>query len=137
MSEETQGAPQPRRVDDHAGASANPEQHLKDAHNLSIQVQGREGPWGRAKWALVREEKDKVKTLTVFEGTRLEASHHFYKFMHSVNPAAVAAAQPGRSGGYRQGPRTGGYQGGGRPQGRPTTGGRPGGSPAGRPTGRP
>ncbi|HEX2923094.1 MAG TPA: hypothetical protein VHS28_03595 [Chloroflexota bacterium] len=132
MSEETQPEAQPRRSDDHAGAAANPEQHLLDAHNLSIKVQGKEGTWGRAKWALVREQGGKVKTMAVYEGTRREAANHFFSFIHPNGVETAAPAAPGRGEGYRRGPRPGG-----RPQGRPA-GGRPQGRPdGGRPQGRP
>ncbi|MGI5837887.1 MAG: hypothetical protein ACOX87_15535 [Chloroflexota bacterium] len=104
MAEETQSAPQSRRGGEHAVA-ANPEQHLQEAHNLSIQIQGKEGAWGRAKWALVRQEQGKVKTLSVFEGTRLEAVNHFYKFIHPNQPAAPAAPAHRPSGASRLGPR--------------------------------
>lgn len=99
MAEETQAAPEPRRGGEHAVAP-NPEQHLQEAHKLSIRIQGKEGTWGRAKWALVRQEQGKVKTLGVFEGTRMEAVNHFYKFIHPgqlAAPAAPARRAPGAS----------------------------------------
>lgn len=125
MAEEPHAAPQPRAADNHAGAAANPEQHLMEAHKLSIQVQGKEGAWGRARWALVREEKGKVKTLAVFEGTRREAVNHFFSFIHpNVAATPPAAAQRPRR-------EFGGGARGGRPQGRSE--GRPqGGRPQGR-----
>lgn len=134
MTEESQSAPQspqgsqPRRGDDHAGAAANPEQHLMETHNLSIRVQGKEGSRGHAVWALIKEERGKVKTLTVFEGTRREAANHFFSFIHP-NRLAAPAAPAHRSfresgGGSRTGrPQSGRGQGGARPQSRP--GGRP------------
>ncbi len=131
MSEETQSTPQPRRGDDHAGAAANPEQHLADAHNLSVQLQGKEGSWGHAVWALVREDKGKTKTLTVFEGTRREAVNHFFKFIHP-NLGATQSAPAQRPARRFSGPPRGS-----RPQG---TGSRPqgqGSRPQDRPTGRP
>lgn len=113
MTEETQATPRPQRTDDHAGAAANPEEHLRDAHKLSIQVQGKEGPTGRAVWALIREEKGKVKTLTVFEGTRREAANRFFAFIHPNMPAQAAAPSRRPSRGPRTAPP------------RPSTGGRP------------
>lgn len=113
MTEETQQAPQPRRGGEHAVAP-NPEQHLLEAHKLSVQIQGKQGTWGRAKWALVRQEQGKVKTLSVFEGTRMEAVNHFYKFMHSGQPAVPAAPARRPSGLSRSGARPS------RPQGRPS-----------------
>ncbi len=113
MTEESQRAPQqPRRVDDHAGASANPEQHLMETHGLSIRLQGKEGTWGRAVWALVREDRGKVKTLAVFEGTRREAASHFFSFIHPNVTAAPAAPAHQPSDRRRGGDA-------GRPQGRP------------------
>ncbi len=111
MTEETQAAPQARHAEDHAGAAINPEQHLMESHKLSIRAQGKEGQWGRAVWALIREDRGKVKTMAVFEGTRREAANHFFDFIHPNRAAAPAAPGP-RASGYRQGPR------GGRPQGR-------------------
>ncbi len=117
MSDDTRATPSPRRGDDHAGAASNPEQHLSQAHNLSIQLQGKEGSWGRAVWALVREERGKVKTLAVFEGTRGEAANHFFRFIH---PNRIEASpQTQRSGGgFRSAPRPGRPQ-RGKPLGRP------------------
>ncbi len=91
MAEDTQAARHPHRGGDHVGAAANPEQHLLDAHNLSIRLQGKEGPTGRAVWSLVREEQGKAKTLTVFEGTRREAASRFYHYIHP-NEAETPAA---------------------------------------------
>lgn len=115
MAEEIQQATQPRRVDDHAGASANPEHHLAEAHNLSVRVQGKEGARGHAVWALIREEKGKLKTLAVFEGTQREAANHFFEYIHPnrATTPPPSSHRPSRSGGdYRQGARSG------RPQGR-------------------
>lgn len=122
MSEETQPEVQPRHTDDHAGAAANPEQHLLDAHNLSIRVQGKEGLRGHAKWALVKEQGGKVKTMAVYEGTRREAANHFFSFIHPGGVGAPPAHTSSRGEGFRRGPR---------PAGRPQ--GRPGGSSQGRP----
>ena len=132
-AEENHPAPQSRRPDDHAGAIANAEQHLSEAHKLSVQIQGKEGSWGHAVWALIREEKGKVKTLTVFEGTRREAANHFFSFIHPNLTTAPSAAAQGPQRSYGGGSRGGRPQ--GRPPGRPP--GRPQGSPQGGPQGRP
>jgi len=85
-------------------AAQNPEQHLQDAHKLSVRIQGRMGPTGNGTWALVREEKGKVKTLAVYEGTHQEAVNRFYRYIHpDKTPAPVSTSrQPMRP---RSGPR--------------------------------
>ncbi len=129
MTENSQGAPNPRRVDDHVGAAASPEKHLLEAHKLSIQVQGKEGCRGHAVWSLDREVRGKVKTLRVFEGTRLEAAHHFFHYIHPDRIATPSAPARRPMGTSSSRPRTG------RPQSRPQ--GRPSGTPQGRPAGTP
>lgn len=121
MTEDSQAAPQLHRAGDHVGAAANPEQHLLDAHKLSIRVQGKEGSWGHAVWALVREERGKVKTLGVFEGTRREAANHFYNYIHPDKAATPSAPAQRPGGASRPGPRASRHP--SRPQGRPQ--GRP------------
>lgn len=102
MAEETQAAPQHGRSHLHPQAP-NPEQHLQEGHNLSIQPQGKVGPTGQAVWALVREEKGKSKTLAVHKGTRREAVARFYDYIHPEKapvPAAPArrySAPPSRN----------------------------------------
>lgn len=115
-TEENQQSAPPRRGDDHAGAAANAEQHLSEAHNLSVRLQGKEGTRGHAVWALVREERGKVKTLAVYEGTHREATNHFFNYIHPNRPVAPAAPARRSTRESRPGPRTG------RPQGR--SGGR-------------
>lgn len=117
MTENTQGAPHPRRGDDHVIAAANPEKHLLDAHKLSIQVQGKEGHWGHAVWSLDRGERGKVKTLCVFEGTRREAAHHFFHYIHPdrIDTPSAPARRPVRA----SQPRAGAGRPRGRAQGRP------------------
>lgn len=102
MTEETQAAPQPSRGRPHAQAP-NPEQHLQEAHKLSIQPQGKVGPTGQAVWALVREDRGKVKTLAVHRGTRREAIVRFYDYIHPEKapvpaaPARRTSAPPSRT----------------------------------------
>ncbi len=106
MSEEARPAPQPSRGEQHPAAAAlNPEQHLQDAHKLSIQLQGKVGPTGRGTWALVREDRGKSKTLTVFEGTRREAAARFYDYIHPNKGAAPAPAARRSAAPQRPGPR--------------------------------
>lgn len=104
-------ASQAKRPDDHAGALANPEQHLLASHSLSIQVQGKEGTWGHAVWALVREDRGKTRTLAVFEGTRRQAATHFFSYIHpgvgSTQASQGRATSPSASAASR-GPRPGG-----------------------------
>lgn len=136
MSDDTQMAParptQPARAAGHAPAP-DPEAHLLEAHNLSVRVQGKEGPNGRAVWALVREEKGKVKTLSVFEGMRREAVARFYHYIHPEKIAAPAPSAPRRSfGGQSRG-------GSSRPSSRPGSGpsSRPNSGPSSRPSSGP
>ena len=95
MSDDTQAAPAPQRPgQQHAvthAMPANPEQHLLEAHNLSIQVQGKEGPTGQAVWSLIRENRGKVQTLAVHRGTRREAVSHFYSYIHPMKEAVAPA----------------------------------------------
>lgn len=121
MTEHGQETPSPRRVDDHIVAAANPEKHLFEAHKLSIQVQGKEDHWGHAVWSLTSEGRGKVRTLSVFEGTRLEAAHHFFHYIHPDRIATPSAPARRPTGASQPRPRTG------RPQGRPLsrTQGRP------------
>jgi hypothetical protein len=93
MADDIQTAPTtptPHRPEQHA-MPANPEAHLLEAHNMSIQVQGKEGPTGQSVWALVRDNRGKVQTLAVFRGTQREAVLHFYGYIHPAKPAPVAA----------------------------------------------
>ncbi len=119
MAENIQEAPQARRVDDHVGASTIPERHLLEAHKLTLQVQGKEGVRGHAVWSLTREKKSgKIETLRVFEGTRLEAAHHFFHYIHPdklINPSAPAR----RTRGYAPSRSRTGRATQGRPQGHP------------------
>ncbi len=103
MSEDN--APRPHSSpENHAAAAQNPEQHLQDAHKLSIRLQGKMGPTGSGVWALVREEKGKVKTLTVHEGTHREAVIRFYRYIHPQK-TPIPAAPARRQMGQRSGPR--------------------------------
>lgn len=95
MAEDTAPTPQPSRAESHAAANLNPEQHLLEAHKLSIQLQGKEGPTGHAVWALVREERGKVKTLAVHRGTRREAAVRFYDYIHP-DKSVTAPTPPAR-----------------------------------------
>jgi len=111
MSDDIQAAPAPRRSETHAATHpvpVNPEQHLLEVHNLSIQIQGKEGPTGQAVWALVRENRGKVQTLAVHRGTRREAVSHFYSYIHPIKQAV--APTPTRRSSYppRQNSRSGG-----------------------------
>ncbi len=90
VAEEVQAAPEVQRQGTHAPAP-NPEQHLLEAHKLSIKPQGKEGPTGWAVWALIREERGKVKTLAVHKGTRHQAIAHFYSYIH---PGKVELGAP-------------------------------------------
>lgn len=133
MAEETQSTPQATRAESHP-ASPNPEMHLLDAHKLSIQLQGKEGPGGLAVWALVREERGKVKTLAVQKGTRREAVARFYDYIHPNKPAAPVAPARRTAGPRPSGPRPTGP----RPTGPRPTGPRPAApGPGSRPPQRP
>ena len=115
-----QDKPNPRRVDDHVAAAASPEKHLLDAHKLYIQIQGKEGSRGHGVWSLIREGQGNVKTLSVFEGTRLEAAHYFFQYIHH-NKIATPSVQTRQSKeDSRPSPQSGRSQGrtSGRPQGR-------------------
>ncbi len=90
---EAQPSPQQRaRGEGHAPAP-NPEQHLQEAHKLTIQMQGKPGGGlgDYAVWALVREERGKTKTLSVFKGTHQQAVAHFYHYIHPAKEVAPAA----------------------------------------------
>ncbi len=89
---EAQPAPQ-HRGEGHAPAP-NPEQHLQEAHKLSIRMQGKPGLAGYAVWALIREERGKTKTLRTFKGSHQQAVAHFYHYIHPAKE--VAAAAPAR-----------------------------------------
>ena len=96
MSDDTQSAPAPQQTGSHGATHAIPanlEQHLLEAHNLSVQIQGKEGPTGQGVWALVRENRGKVQTLAVHRGTKRESVNHFYSYIHpakeTVAPAPV------------------------------------------------
>ncbi len=105
-SEENRAKPQPSRQESHTAAEQNPEQHLQDAHKLSIRLQGKQGPTGQGVWALIREERGKVKTLTVYEGTRRDAVMRFYRYIHpNVTTAAPAPARRSVSQRSAPGPR--------------------------------
>ncbi|MGE5620060.1 MAG: hypothetical protein ACM3US_12460 [Sphingomonadaceae bacterium] len=91
MAEDSNATPQSSRAQPHPHAP-NPEQHLQEAHHLSIQPQGKIGPTGQAVWALVREEKGKVKTLAVHRGTHREAVTRFYDYIHPEKVTASVAA---------------------------------------------
>ncbi len=101
MSEDTQAAPAPQQASAHAATHAVPanlEQHLLEAHNLSVQIQGKEGPTGQGVWALIRENRGKVQTLAVHRGTRREAVNHFYSYIHPAKETAAPA--PARRSSY-------------------------------------
>lgn len=121
MSNDTQAAPAPQqpgaRAVTHA-VPANLEQHLLEAHNLSVQIQGKEGPTGQGVWALIRENRGKVQTLAVHRGTRREAVSHFYSYIHpaketvapaptrrSSYPPRQQSSRPGGPGSSGRGPR--------------------------------
>ena len=91
MTEENTQRPQSSQ-ESHVAAAQNPEQHLQESHRLSIRLQGKEGPTGSGVWALVRDEKGKVKTLTVYEGTRREAVLRFYRYIHPNKPEAAPSS---------------------------------------------
>ncbi len=112
QAEQQQAPRHPARGEQHAQAP-NPEQHLMEAHKLSIQVQGKEAFGGYATWALVREERGKTKTLRVYNGTRHEAVMRFYSYLH---PQKEVVAPPARRAGGPRPPRpsTGGPRRGGR-----------------------
>jgi hypothetical protein len=133
-AEQTQVAPT-RKGETHAHAP-NPEQHLLEAHKLSIQVQGKKGFGDYAVWALIKEERGKTKTLAVTKGGYREAIAHFYAYIHPNTP--VASVAPTRR--YGGPPRS--SSGGGRPSsggGRPSSGGArpPSGGGGARPPQRP
>ena len=110
MSDDTQAAPAPQQPGAHAATHAVPanlEQHLLEAHNLSVQIQGKEGPTGQGVWALVRENRGKVQTLAVHRSTRREAVNHFYSYIHpakeSPAPAPARRSYPPRQQSSRPG----------------------------------
>ena len=108
MTEELPGTPTPRRPETHA-IPANLEQHLLEAHNLAVPIQGKEGPTGESVWALTRENRGKVQTLAVFRGTHRAAVNHFYSYIHPAKAAPVPAPSRRSSGPpTRQGFRPGG-----------------------------
>ncbi len=110
MSDESQATPTPtptpHRPEGHP-TPANLEQHLLEAHNLSVQVQGKEGPTGESVWALVRQNRGKSQTLAVFRGTQREAIGHFYSYIHPTK-VVVAPTPSRRPSSPRQGFRPGG-----------------------------
>ncbi len=91
MSEEQSSQKPQAGPENLVAAAQNPEQHLRDAHHLTVQLQGKLGPTGKGVWALVREEKGKVKTLLVHEGTHLEAVTRFFRYIHPGGIPAPAA----------------------------------------------